>query len=317
MTSTTLQVQKIRVYLSSPGDVAKERTLARAVLGSLQKEPAFADRLLIEEVAWDDPENPVPLDASQDPQQSINRARGEPSDCDVVVVILWSRLGTPMPANLRKPDGSSYRSGTEWEFANALAGTKEAGRPAVWLYRRDAEILISQKDPKRKEKLDQADAVDAFFRDLVSPDGSLPHGHNTFAKPEDFRWLFESHLRQWLFDHLKSVEKSQPEPPNQKEPVAEQPTLEPQPPAPYRRGFSLIDGFNRLVLLIAVAGLIGIALGDVGLPRWLQWSIAAVLLGIVGVNVAREWRAFQDRRQTRRLALTTVAPRVGYFRIGP
>ena len=203
MTSTTLQVQKIRVYLSSPGDVAEERTLARAVLGSLQKEPPFADRLLIEEVSWDDPENPVPLDASQDPQQSINRARGKPSDCDVVVVILWSRLGTPMPANECKPDGSPYRSGTEWEFCNALAGAREAGRPTVWLYRRDEEPTVPLRHPDRDDIIRQAELVDTFFDELINPDGSLRHGFTSYSKPDDFRRLLEQHLRQWLGNHLR------------------------------------------------------------------------------------------------------------------
>jgi formylglycine-generating enzyme required for sulfatase activity len=203
MTSTFLRVQKIRVYLSSPGDVAEERNQARAVLGKLQKEPPFADRLLIEEVSWDDPENPVPLDASQDPQQSINRARGKPSDCDVVVVILWSRLGTPMPANECKPDGSPYRSGTEWEFGNALAGAKEAGRPTVWLYRRDEEPTVPLRHPNRDDIIRQADLVDIFFDELKNPDGSLPHGFTSYSKPADFRGLLEQHLRQWLGNHLR------------------------------------------------------------------------------------------------------------------
>ncbi|MFM8444651.1 MAG: hypothetical protein ACKN9W_15095, partial [Methylococcus sp.] len=110
MTETTLTVRKIKVFLSSPGDVADERALARQVLGKLQKELSFKDRFFIVEVSWDDPENPAPLDASQTPQQGINRERGKPSDCDVVVVILWSRLGTP----LTDEHGKSWRSGTEW-----------------------------------------------------------------------------------------------------------------------------------------------------------------------------------------------------------
>ena len=317
MTSTTLQVQKIRVYLSSPGDVAEERALARAVLGSLQKESFFADRLLIEEVSWDDPENPVPLDASLDPQQSINRARGKPSDCDVVVVILWSRLGTPMPENYRKPDGSRYLSGTEWEFHDARTAARQNGRPRVLLYRRDTEIHISQKDSQREERLRQADSVDEFFQALESPDGSLPHAYHTYTRPEDFRWRFENHLRQWLFDHLKNAEPSQPEPSGQKPPVTEPATPAPQPAASDARGFSRIDGFNRLVLVIAIAGLVADALGWASFPPSLHGAVVATLLLIVLLSLLREWQALRDRIQTRRLALTTVAPRVGYFRIGP
>lgn len=203
MTSTLLQVQKIRVYLSSPGDVDEERALARAVLGSLQKEQPFADRLLIEEVAWDDPEYPVPLDASQDPQQSINRERCKPSDCDVVVVILWSRLGTPMPEKYRKPDGSGYRSGTEWEFHDAVTAARQNGRPRVLLYRRNERVTPDLDDPKLKEIVDQYHSVKAFFEELKSPAGTLSHAYHTYTRPADFQGLLEQHLRQWLGNHLR------------------------------------------------------------------------------------------------------------------
>jgi len=36
------------------------------------------------------------------------------------VVILWARLGTPPNDRPPKPDGTPYRSGTEWEFWDAL-----------------------------------------------------------------------------------------------------------------------------------------------------------------------------------------------------
>jgi hypothetical protein len=74
----------------------------------------------LEEVSWDDPAAPVPLAAHLTPQEAINQQRPKPSDCDIVVVILWSRMGTPLPASDRKPDGSPYASGTECEFLDAI-----------------------------------------------------------------------------------------------------------------------------------------------------------------------------------------------------
>jgi len=194
MTETTLTVRRIKVFLSSPGDVAAERDVARRVLGSLQKERSFADRFLLVEVSWDDPEHPTPMDASLTPQQAINRERGKPSDCDVVVVILWSRLGTP----LTDEDGKSWRSGTEWEFQDAIDAATPSGRPTVWLYRRDEKVRPDLDDPKLDEIISQYKSVQTFFEDHKNPDGSLRHAHHTYANLEAFRRLFESHLRDWL-----------------------------------------------------------------------------------------------------------------------
>jgi hypothetical protein len=49
------------------------------------------------------------------PQEAVNRSLSKPSQCDVVVVILWGRMGTPLPESYKKPNGTLYLSGTEWE----------------------------------------------------------------------------------------------------------------------------------------------------------------------------------------------------------
>ena len=43
------------VFLSSPGDVGRERQLAREVLDQLESERAYQDRLKLEVAAWDKP----------------------------------------------------------------------------------------------------------------------------------------------------------------------------------------------------------------------------------------------------------------------
>ena len=105
--------QQIRVFLSSPGDVADERGLAHKVAAELSAEPFLRDRAVVRVVSWDDPAAPAPMLADRTPQASVSRARRKPSECDIVVVILWTRLGTPLPDEHRKADGGTYGSGTE------------------------------------------------------------------------------------------------------------------------------------------------------------------------------------------------------------
>src|SRR5258708_6654460 len=109
-----------RVFLSSPGDVADERALARRALQNLENQPFIRNRASVQIVAWDNPEAGTPLFANLTPQEAINRQLPLPSECDIVVVVLWIRIGTPLPDSERRPDGTTYRSGTEWEYENAL-----------------------------------------------------------------------------------------------------------------------------------------------------------------------------------------------------
>jgi hypothetical protein len=102
----------IRVFLSSPGDVADERALARRLL----KEELPYDRLLrgrvtFEVVSWDDPAGKTPMPATLTPQDAVNRFGPKPSECDVVVVILWSRLGSHLDVNAFQKDNGEPSTG--------------------------------------------------------------------------------------------------------------------------------------------------------------------------------------------------------------
>ena len=39
----------------------------------------------------------------------------KPSECDIVIVIFWSRMGTPLLTTYVKSNVSPYPSDTEWE----------------------------------------------------------------------------------------------------------------------------------------------------------------------------------------------------------
>ena len=203
-------VDTVRIFLSSPGDVADERGLARQVLQGLASERAFSGKVLIEAVSWDDPGNPAALDAGLTPQEAINRARPKPSECDVVAVILWSRLGTPLPDEYRKADQSLYRSGTEWEFLDAIQHAGLHGRPTVWVYRRSERKAVYLDDPDRAEIISQGQAVDAFFEDFKAPGGALRRSYHTYPSPSEFARLFEKHLRDWLTRRLEAAEAETP-----------------------------------------------------------------------------------------------------------
>ena len=143
------QAPIVRIFLSSPGDVADERRIARELIeGELQKHPSYSG-LKLQVIAWDDPDARIPMLANETPQESVNNARPRPSTCDIVVVILWARMGTPLTETIRKPDGERYLSGTEWEYLDAINSPRNP-KPEVLVYRRTEEPMISIRDPKRE-----------------------------------------------------------------------------------------------------------------------------------------------------------------------
>jgi formylglycine-generating enzyme required for sulfatase activity len=143
--------------------------------------------------------------ASMTPQEAIAAGLPRPSECDVVIVVLWSRMGTPLPPGWRKPDGSAYRSGTEWEFLEAVEATRSAGndpaprarppKPEILVYRRTERFLLDDDDPEFDEKRRQRASVKEFFAEFRSPDGAIRRGVNEYAAPEDFRRALTHDLR--------------------------------------------------------------------------------------------------------------------------
>ena len=95
-----------RIFVSSPSDVNEERQIARRVVARLQSE--FRGLALLNAILWED----RVYAATAGFQEQIPR----PSEiADVCIFILWSRLGTPLPASFKAADGGSY-TGTEYEF---------------------------------------------------------------------------------------------------------------------------------------------------------------------------------------------------------
>src|SRR4051812_15743980 len=142
----------LRVFLSSPGDVAMERAMALRLLQRLQYDPSMRGRVNVETVAWDNPDAPTPMPATLTPQEAVNQASPKPSECDIVVVILWTRIGTALPREVTKADGSCYLSGTEWEYEDALQSDR---RPTILVYRRTDAAPIDPGDPDREKKEEQ------------------------------------------------------------------------------------------------------------------------------------------------------------------
>lgn len=186
-----------RVFLSSPGDVPQERDDAEAVIQELNDSGEFGHHFHLKLFRWDDKAVVLPMPVTDIPQKAVDVYMTLPSACDLVVVLFWARMGTPLVMDER-----DYLSGTHYEYSEALQGYQQHGKPTVWLYRCAEEPFVSQKDPQRDEKNRQFDLVEQFFRQFQDADGRYTGGVNAYATHADFKALFKGQLLTYL-RHLR------------------------------------------------------------------------------------------------------------------
>ncbi|MFZ4704278.1 MAG: ATP-binding protein, partial [Candidatus Methylumidiphilus sp.] len=169
MPITTPPKLHLKVFIGSPGDVNDERQLAWNALTLLPYRPIFRGRVTFEAVAWNLPIGKIPLLANMPAQSSVNWLKGEPADYDVVVIILWSKLGSPAKEpDYAKPEGGFF-TGTEWEFDNAIKASAASGqlRPNVLLYHRKDKPQVemsSDQEASILKQLEDLKQVDAFMQ---------------------------------------------------------------------------------------------------------------------------------------------------------
>ncbi len=184
-------MKTLRFFISSPGDVFEERAIANRVIERLQGE--YIGKVVLEPVLWEH----QPLVATSTFQHQIVK----PSDTDVVIAILWSRLGTRLPKQFVRPDGSRFESGTEYEFEEAIEGFRKNGKPDLLVYRKTAPPSVRLDDEKelldrlaQKKKLDEF--VGKWFHDKA--EGTLVAAFHPFEAPSDFEILLENHLHRLI-----------------------------------------------------------------------------------------------------------------------
>jgi hypothetical protein len=182
--------QRLRIFISSPGDVQEERLRASLVVQKLARD--YARFFRIEAYLWEH----EPMLASGHFQDAIE----VPSASDIMVLIVYSRLGTPLPERsalreYRGLDGRSPVTGTEWEFEEALSANRARGAPDLLAYRKLGDPGTSLADPgKRDEQQRQWDALQNFWHRHFETGTLFLAGSAKFNTLEEFDQKFEADL---------------------------------------------------------------------------------------------------------------------------
>jgi hypothetical protein len=282
-----LPVKLVRIFISSPSDVAEEREAAAELIEQeLAKRAAFRDRLKLDPFFYNDPRSDAPFLADRSAQASVDQ-RLRSGDAEIVIGILWARMGTPV-RDPNDPAKILYQSGTEQEIKEAL----KAGREVLIYFRRGQPPLPDNNDDV-PEVLAQRDRVRAF-RDALKQQG---RGVNDYRDLEDFRHKLEQHLDQLLTrirDAILAPEREPPmptEPPWTRDPYPGLRSFEPEDAQIFfgRRDETselvrwVAEERRRFVAVVGVSGSGKSSLVKAGLvPKLPEWPCAIVRLDAGG-----------------------------------
>ncbi len=178
-------VRLLRVFISSPSDVAEERRLAREVVSRLNQLSSVRGRFILEACAYEWTVPPL-VGHGEVPQLVVDEYLLRADEAAFFVGILRSRIGTPF----RHPQtGVAYQSGTEYEFLRAYESNRSTGSPRILLYRGPAA-----SDADRE----QADAVARFFQQFTGEAAEYRGLIQPYETPYDFSVRLFHDLEQVL-----------------------------------------------------------------------------------------------------------------------
>jgi AAA ATPase domain len=180
--------ERVRIFISSPGDVAGERRRAALVVQQLNRD--FGNFFAVEAYLW---EHEAQL-ASGHFQDNIK----PPSQFDIVVLVVWSRLGTHLPAAYTGVDGRTPLTGTEWEYEHARAHHAKAGVPDLLVFRNRSDYRISSEPGRRAEQLRQIMALDVFWQRHFEDEGIFLTAHTSYGELDEFEERLTIQLRALL-----------------------------------------------------------------------------------------------------------------------
>jgi energy-coupling factor transporter ATP-binding protein EcfA2 len=221
----TLKMKRIDILVSSSEDVQKERSVAEQTIrwvaaqldvpvnvsySSWQRGPEQENKTTAPP-ASDNREDGLLLcpcfrehqDSeadSEDCEQPLN-----PGQYDLVINILWSRLGTRSGPMSVMPDGSQPRSATEYEVGWVLGQSKlTPGFPGLHVYWNRATPAAPLEPKKEREDFcRQWDAVQEFCAAWDKKDGTeFRECCHEYRDLEEFENLFREHFHDFLARQL-------------------------------------------------------------------------------------------------------------------
>jgi formylglycine-generating enzyme required for sulfatase activity len=169
----------VTVFVASPGDVATERQYVTDVATSLNRNTADEREVQFRVVGWKTDARPRVHEKG--PQGPIDEDLPL-EKCDIVVGILWKRLGEPIAE-------MGGETGTEHEIQAAIAASCKSGKPEVVVCFNDAPYR-----PRTVEESKQATRVIEFREKIRGLE-------LTYEGADEFRDKIRDYLEKYLKAH--------------------------------------------------------------------------------------------------------------------
>jgi eukaryotic-like serine/threonine-protein kinase len=223
-------MKAVRIYISTSGDTQKERNLADGLIRSIGAEfdlPISDSQLKPQRLVEHYPDSP---DSDDDPAETLEGTYhplilcpyfeeshklqeeiedhtrcAHPTEFDLVICLVWSRLGPLLESFPMTPDVSGLDSDLEFEAALALSTPEENRRaPPMHIYRNCSKPLPPLEPKEERETFGrQWDTVQQFFaRWERTKDKRTATTLSNYDNLEEFEELFRERFRAFLADLL-------------------------------------------------------------------------------------------------------------------
>jgi tetratricopeptide (TPR) repeat protein len=179
------------VFVSSPGDVQRERDRVEFVVARLNSE--YHGRVQIRAIRWE-----TRFYSSHDTFQA---QIPEAAASDLVVAIFGSRLGSPLPETFPPmSSGEPYPSGSAYEVLTAIEARRGGkGIPDIYVFRRPRAPVVALDAADRDDVEAQWRRLTGFFETWFrNRGGQFIAAFQEFATTDEFAVKVEDCLRQWL-----------------------------------------------------------------------------------------------------------------------
>lgn len=174
------QIQRIRILLSSPGNLSSDRLAVQEVAKQINNDSGRRDGFHIEVVTWETHTRPA---IGQESQAVINEQF--PKDIDIYVGLLGVYFGKPT---------KKWRSGTEEEFRLAYESWKATSSPEIMFYFSDSDVSPNEIDASQLQMCKE-------FRHEIS---ELGVRYEKYFNLADFKIELLRHLSGAVYEVLKN-----------------------------------------------------------------------------------------------------------------
>ena len=165
-------MRKIKVFVSSPGDLSFERKRLQEIVIGLNGD--YVGVAQIELYLWEE--------SFYSAEATYQKQIPPTFDSDIVISMFWTRLGKELPAGFLKETlgetaFSGEMTGSTYELMTALEAAR-SGKPKVFVFRKTEEPTYKLTDAKEHERAveDWNKVEDFFSANFKDPDrGLIPY----------------------------------------------------------------------------------------------------------------------------------------------